>query len=90
MSTIEQDAMFGSLARQQKELQRERAAISIAIAGFSSKLSGLADLLSTDKYRAMAALRDIDTAKLAAMLDDFARVDASLAQCGRDIATLNI
>ena len=90
MSKIEQDAVLGSLIRQQKELQRERAAINIALAGFSSKLSNLADLLSNDKYSAMAALKDLGIANLAAMLDDFSRVDTASAQCGRDIAALDI
>lgn len=90
MSTIEQDALLGSLIRQKKEFQRERSAISITLAGYSSKLSKLADLIANDKYHALATLKDIDTAKLNATLDDFFRVDSALAQCERDIAAINI
>jgi len=76
--------------RRQKELQRERAAINIELAGFSSKLTNLAAMLITDKSHAYGILKEIDTAKIAVLIDDFLRVDTASAQCGRNIAALDI
>ncbi|HVW07544.1 MAG TPA: hypothetical protein VHC90_03125 [Bryobacteraceae bacterium] len=90
MSTVEQDAVVGSLIRQRKELQQERAAVEIALSGFSRKLADLSAKVAEDKYRALGALKEFDPARLTALLDDFIRVDAAAAKCSQDLAAFDI
>lgn len=90
MSASDQDQVIGRLTRERIELQREKSAISADLEVFSRRLRDLSDKIMTDRYHAFVLVSSLDMVKLTGLLDDFARADKALADCGRSLREMGI